>query len=51
MTSCSYRRNVLFMESPPSTMVTGNPNWSSKILWYEIGYAKEKILSPLKHPT
>ena len=41
---------VLFKESPPSIMVTRNPNWSTKILWYETGYAKRKMLSPLKHP-
>jgi hypothetical protein len=29
---------VWFKESPPSIMVTRNPNWSTKILWYEIGY-------------
>jgi hypothetical protein len=39
---------VLFKESPPSIMVTRNPNWSTKILWYGTGYVKEKILSPLK---
>jgi hypothetical protein len=43
--------NVLFKESPPSIMVTSNPNWSTKILWYGTGYAKGKILSPLKRPT
>jgi hypothetical protein len=32
-------------------MVTRNPNWSTEILWYETGYAKGKILSPLKRPT
>jgi hypothetical protein len=39
---------VLFKESPPSIMVTRNPNWSTEILWYGTGYVKEKILSPLK---
>jgi hypothetical protein len=29
-------------------MVTRNPNWSTEILWYEIDYTKENILSPLK---
>jgi hypothetical protein len=43
------RENVLFKESPPSIMVTRNPNWSSEILWLGIGYVKGKILSPLKH--
>jgi len=42
------RENVLFEESPPSIMVTRNPNWSIEILWLEIGYVKGKILSPLK---
>jgi hypothetical protein len=40
---------VLFKESPPSIMVTRNPNWSTEILWYGTGYVKGKILSPLKH--
>jgi hypothetical protein len=40
--------NIMFMESPHSIMVTRNPNWSTEILWYEIGYVKGKILSPLK---
>ena len=48
MASCSFRKKVLFKESPPNIMVTRNPNWSTKILWYGIGYVKEKILSPLK---
>jgi len=39
---------VLFKELPPSIMVTRNPNWSTKILRYETGYVKGKILSPLK---
>jgi hypothetical protein len=39
---------VLFKESPPSIMVTRNPNWSTEILWYRTGYVKGKILSPLK---
>jgi hypothetical protein len=43
--------NVLFKESLPSIMVTRNPNWSIEILWYGIGYAKEKMLSPPKRPT
>jgi hypothetical protein len=42
------RKNVLFEESPPSIMVTRNPNWSTEILWPGIGYVKRKILSPLK---
>jgi len=42
------RENVLFKESPPSIMVTRNPNWSTEILWYGTGYVKEKILSPFK---
>jgi hypothetical protein len=40
--------NVLFEESPPSIMVTRNPNWSTEILWLGIGYVKRKILSPFK---
>jgi hypothetical protein len=44
-------KNVLFKESPPSIMVTRNPNWSTEILWYGTGYAKGKILSPPKRPT
>jgi hypothetical protein len=32
-------------------MVTRNPNRSIEILWYKTGYAKRKILSPLKRPT
>jgi hypothetical protein len=43
--------NVLFKESPPTIMVTRNPNWSTEILWYMTGYAKRKMLSPLKRPT
>jgi hypothetical protein len=42
---------VLFKESPPSIMVTRNPDWSTEILWYVIGYTKGNILSPLKHPA
>jgi hypothetical protein len=38
----------LFKESPPSIMVTRNPNWSTEILWFGTGYVKGKILSPLK---
>jgi len=41
----------LFKESPLSIMVTRNPNWSTEILWYKTGYAKRKILSPLKRPA
>jgi hypothetical protein len=48
LASCSFRKKALFKESPPSIMVTRNPNWSTKILWYGIGYVKGKILSPLK---
>jgi hypothetical protein len=44
-------RMVLFKKSIPGIMVIRNPNWSTKILWYETGYAKEKILSPLKRPV
>jgi hypothetical protein len=43
--------NVLFKESPPSIMVTRNPNWSTEILWYGTGYTKEKMLSSPKRPT
>jgi hypothetical protein len=35
LASCSFRENVLFKESPPSIMITRNPNWSTEILWYE----------------
>jgi hypothetical protein len=42
---------VLFKESPPSIMVTSNPDWSTEILWYGTDYAKGKMLSPLKRPT
>jgi len=48
LASCSFRKKVLFGESPPSIMVTRNPNWSTKILWFGTGYVKGKILSPLK---
>ena len=41
----------LFKESPPSIMVTRNPNWSIEILWFGTGYVKGKILSPLKRPA
>jgi hypothetical protein len=41
-------KKVSFKESSPSIMVTMNPNWSTEILWYGIGYVKGKILSPLK---
>jgi hypothetical protein len=41
-------KKVLSKESPPSIMVTRNPNWSTKILWLGIDYVKGKILSPLK---
>jgi hypothetical protein len=34
LASCSFRENVLFKESPPSIMITRNPNWSTEILWY-----------------
>ena len=40
-------KNVLFEESPPSIMVTRNPDWSAKILWYETGYAKGRYYHPL----
>ena len=48
LASCSFRKNVLFEESPPSIMVTRNPNWSTEILWFGTGYVKGKILAPLK---
>jgi len=48
LTCCSFRKKVLFKESPPSIMVTRNPNWSTEILWFGTGYVKGKILSPLK---
>jgi len=48
LASCSFRKKVLFKESPPSIMVTRNPNWSTEILWFGTGYVKGKILSPLK---
>jgi hypothetical protein len=44
-------KKVWFKESPPIITVTRNPNWLTNILWYEIGYAKGKILSALKRPT
>jgi hypothetical protein len=47
LTSCSLGKMVLFEESPPSIMVTRNPNWSTEILWSGTGYAKGKMLSPL----
>jgi len=28
---------VLFKESPPSIIVTKNPDWSAEILWYMTG--------------
>ena len=46
--TCSFRKKVLFKESPPSIMVTRKPDWSTEILWYGTGYVKEKKLSPLK---
>jgi hypothetical protein len=48
LASYSFRKNDLFKESPPSIMVTRNPNWSTEILWYGTGYVNGKILSPLK---
>jgi hypothetical protein len=51
LVSCSLRGTVLFKESSPNVMVIRNPNWSIKILWHGTGYAKGKILSPLKSPT
>jgi hypothetical protein len=48
LASYSFREKILFKESPPSIMVTRNPNWSTEILWYGTDYVKEKILSPLK---
>jgi hypothetical protein len=44
-------KKFLFKESPPSIMITRNPNWSTEILWYETGYIKGKILSLLEHST
>ena len=41
-------KKALSKESPPSIMVTRNPNWSTEILWLGIGYVKGKISSPLK---
>jgi hypothetical protein len=43
-----FGETVLFKELLLSIMVTRNPNWSTEILWYGTGYAKRKILSPLK---
>ena len=52
LTSCFFGgKKVLFKESPPNIMVTRNFNQSTEILWYETGYAKVKILSPLKRPA
>jgi hypothetical protein len=48
LASYFFRKNVLFKESPPSIMVTRKPDWSIEIIWYETGYVKRKILSPLK---
>jgi hypothetical protein len=31
------RKMSFFKESPPSIMVTRNPNWSTEILWYGTG--------------
>jgi hypothetical protein len=45
------RKKIWFKESLPSIIITRNPNYSTKILWYETDYAKEKILSPFKRPT
>jgi hypothetical protein len=41
-------KKFLFGESPPSIVVTRNPNWSTEILWLGTSYVKGKILSPLK---
>jgi len=41
----------MFKESSSSIMITTNLNWSTEILWYETGYSKEKMLSPLERPT
>jgi hypothetical protein len=52
LASCFFFvKKVMFKEPPPSIMVTSNPNWSTEILWYKTGYAKKKMLSPLKRPT
>ena len=51
LASCFLGEKVLFNESPPSIMVTRNPNWSTEILWYGIDYAKGNMLSPLNLPT
>jgi hypothetical protein len=48
LASCSLKKNILFEKSPPSIMVTRNPNWLTEILWFRTGYVKEKILSLLK---
>jgi len=42
--SFKRKKNVLFKESPPSIMVTKNPNWSTEILWFGTGYVKRKLL-------
>jgi hypothetical protein len=39
--------NVLFKESPPSIMVTRNPNWSTEILWWDWLRKKERCYHPL----
>jgi len=49
--SVLWWRTVLFKESPPSIMVTRNPNWSIEILWFGTGYVKGNILSPPKRPA
>ena len=48
LTSYFFRKKVLFKESSLSIMVTRNPNWTIKILWYGTSYVKGKILSLLK---
>jgi hypothetical protein len=50
LASYSLGEKLMFKESPPSIMVTRNPNRSTEILWHVTGYAKGKMLSPLKHP-
>jgi hypothetical protein len=44
-------KKVWFKELPSSVIIIRYPNWSTNIIWYETGYIKGKILSPIKHPT
>jgi hypothetical protein len=50
MISCFLKENIWFKESSPNIMIIRNPNWSTEILWFGIGYTKEKMLSAFKHP-